>query len=427
MTLFDRADKVISPTLGIVTYLNIVKAQGCYVTDIDGKTYLDFTSGTAVANLGHNHPAVMAAIKKQLDICIHTGGNWLTESMVKVGEVLQQITPGDLNQFFFLNSGSEAIEGALKMARWVTGRRGYIAFENAFHGRTLGCTAITSSALKYRKKYQPLLSQVYLKQFPYCYRCPYKMDASSCDMYCVKELERSFIATIPTEDIAAIVVEAVQGEGGYIAPPFDFLRKLREICDREGMLLIIDEVQSGMGRTGQYFACEWSNIVPDIICIAKGIANGLPLSAVASSKALFAKWEKGAHGTTFGGNPVACAASIAVVETFLNDGILDKMPPNHEYMISRLSKMQENCEFIGDIRGLGYMIGVEFVKARETKVPYTEFVEKLHLRCLEKGLIILDCGTYGNVIRLIPPLVIEKEDVTKGMDILEETIQELST
>ena len=422
--LVKRGKKVLTPALAFDTQVVAVKAEGCWVEGDDGKKYLDFSCGTVVTNIGHRPPRVVKAAQAQLERFIHAGCVFYYDSVVKLFEELTRITPGDIDMFFVANAGVEAVEGSLKLARWVTRRGGIICFRGAFHGRTLGAISITSSRVHYRKRYEPLLPSVYRTPYPYCYRCPMGQKEGKCSLECFQYLETMMDQDIPTTDIGAVIMEPILGEGGYVVPPKSYMERLRELCDRHEFLLIFDEIQSGMGRAGKWFACEHFGVVPDIICIAKGIASGFPLSAFGASKKLMQDWPPGAHGTTFGGNPISCAAAVATIETIREDKLLEKCQELSPWIIEKLKKLQEKYPVIGDIRGLGYMIGIELV--HEDKKPAPELTSRLLKLCLEEGLILIGCGTWSNVIRFIPPLIVTREELEKGLTILDKAFQRLS-
>jgi 4-aminobutyrate aminotransferase len=362
---------------------------------------------------------VVKAIIEQAEVFIHSGCIFHHEPIVMLSEKLRTITPQDIDMFFFSNSGAEAVEGAVKLARFHTGRQGVIAFTGAFHGRTFGAASLTTSNIKYRRKYHPFLPSVYHSPYPYCFRCFFGQRPGTCGMDCYEYLERLFRHLIPPEEVACMIIEPVLGEGGYVVPPVQFLKKLRALCDRWDILLVLDEVQSGMGRTGRWFASEHFDVCPDIMTIAKGIASGMPLSAVAAGKGIMADWTPGAHGTTFGGNPISCAAAIATIEVIGKDGLLDNTQQTGRYALQRLDGMKARCDSIGDVRGLGLMIGIEFVKAGR---PDAEGLKRVLDYCLDKGLVMLECGVDRNIIRLAPPLVVSREEIDRGLDILEEAI-----
>jgi len=408
---------------GFLTDIDAVRAEGVYVYDKKGRRYTDFTSGHAVCNIGHNHPAVVESIKRQAESLIHAGSIFYYPSLLELADRLCGIMPAGMDRFFFANSGAEAVEGALKLARHRTGRQGIISFTGAFHGRTLGAVSITSSSVKYRERYHPLLPSVYRALYPYCYRCMVGKEEARCDTDCIEHIEYLFRHEVSPEEVAAIIIEPVLGEGGYVPPPKPFLVKLREVCDRHGILLIFDEVQSGMGRTCRWLAQEHFGVKPDIITLAKGIASGMPLSAIVSTPELMDAWPPGAHGTTFGGNPISCAAAVATIDAIRADGLLEKSEALSMIVYERLRKLKSECGVIGDVRGLGYMIGVEFVK--DGRKPDTDSVKRLKEACLARDLIILECGTEKNVIRFIPPLVTTEAQMDESMGIFEDAVRKL--
>jgi len=418
--LIERTRGLMTPALVIHHDLVIRKAKGIYLEDAEGRRYMDFTSGVAVANVGHNHPKVVEAIKKQAEDLVHSGCVFYHEPLAAFPEALRRVTPPGLDMFFFSNSGAEAVEGALKLARYHTGRQGIIAFTGSFHGRTFGALSLTSSNSRYRRKYHPLLPSIYHAPYPYCYRCPAGGTPEQCGMECFMQLEGIFKHLIAPEDVACVIIEPVLGEGGYVVPPSEFLRKLRDLCTRYGILLIFDEVQTGMGRTGKWFASEHFGIVPDIMTLAKAIANGLPLSAVVSTRKIMEGWAPAAHGTTFGGNPVSLAAAAAAVNVIEEEGLLENAAAMGRTALERLALMKEKHSSIGDVRGLGLMIGVELV--RNGKEPDKAGVEKVMRHCLEEGLVLIECGGDKNVIRLAPPLTITRQELEQGLDLLEEAV-----
>lgn len=418
--LIRGAKEVLTPAMRIHTDILIKRARGIYVEDRDGRQYMDFTSGLATTNIGHNHPLVMEAIRMQADELIHSGCIFYYEPLAVLPAMLKKVTPQGIDMFFFSNSGAEAVEGALKLARFYSRRQGIIAFTSCFHGRTFGAMTLTTSNIRYRQEYQPFVPSVYHSPYPYCYRCFFGQRPDTCSMDCFEYLERLFKHFVHPEEVACIVMEPVLGEGGYVVPPAEFLRNLRSLCDRWGILLILDEVQSGMGRTGRWFASEHFGIAPDIMTMAKGIASGMPLSAVAAKREIMTRWPPGAHGTTFGGNPVSCAAAIATLRVIEEEGLLENARQVGAFGLERLNAMKEKYPCIGDMRGLGLMIGIEFVK--EDGKPLTEGLKKILDYCLDKGLLLIECGVDKNVIRLAPPLIVKKEEMEKGLGILEEAI-----
>ncbi len=405
---------------GFTTDIAVSRAEGAYVYDLSGRRYTDFSSGHAVCNIGHNHPAVVEAVRAQAGRLIHAGSIFYYEPLYALVERLSTITPPGMDRFFLANSGAEAVEGAIKLARYHTGRQGIIAFTGAFHGRTMGAVSLTSSSVRYRARYQPLIPSVYRAFYPYCYRCPVGGRPETCEMRCLGSLERLFSQETAPDEVAAIIIEPVLGEGGYVPPPPAFLKRLREICTENGIMLIFDCVQSGMGRTCRWFALEHFGVVPDIITSAKGIASGMPLSAIISRADIMDGWEKGAHGTTFGGNPVSCAAAAATIDAIRAEGLLERAGVISEGVFARLDALKTASGRIGDVRGLGYMIGVEFV--RDGGEPDADAVSKLKDACLRRSLIILECGTNKNVIRFIPPLITTREQMDEALGIFEEEV-----
>ncbi len=418
-SVVERGKQVLTTALGWDTEIVAVKASGAVVIAEDGREYLDFACGTAVTNIGHNHPAVLQAAREQMDRLIHTGGVFYYESIVRLGEELGKICPGGIDTFFFSNAGAEAVEGAVKLARYVTGRPGVLCFTGAFHGRTLGCISFTSSSAKYRARYRPLLPEVYRAPFPNAYRSPWGGGAATVVEAAIGHLEKMFREEIRSDELAAILIEPVQGEGGYVPAPAEFLNYLREICTRDGIQLIFDEVQSGFGRTASWFAADHYRVEPDIMAIAKGIAGGFPLSAVAARRELMRKWSPGAHGTTFGGNPVACAAAVAAIEAIRREHLLEHAAAMSRIALEELGRMARQHPRIGDVRGIGLMIGIELVKDPKTKEPDPEAVDLIRKICQEQGLVLINCGTFGNVIRFIPPMVVTETQIRQALQILE--------
>ncbi len=421
---FERGRKFLSNTWGFLTGMVAERAEGVYVYADDGRRFMDFTSGHAVCNIGHNHPAVVEAVKRQAERLIHSGSIFYYQPLLEFAEKLVSKTPEGMDRVFLSNSGSEAVEGAIKLARYHTGRQGIISFSGAFHGRTTGAVSLTSSSVHYRNRYHPLLPSVFRGLYPYCYRCMLGKHPSTCSVECLGYLEDYvFRQEISPEEVAAVIIEPVLGEGGYVPAPAAFLKGLRDICSRHGILLIFDEVQSGIGRTCRWFALEHYGVVPDVITVAKGIASGMPLSGIISTPQIMDGWEKGAHGTTFGGNPISCAAASATIDAVNAEGMLEKSETISKKVMERLAALKRDCDVIGDVRGLGYMIGVEFV--RDGNAPYPEAVTRLKSECLDKGLIIMECGTHKNIIRFIPPLITTEAQMDEAMGIFEDAARKL--
>ncbi len=420
--LVSRANAALSPVSSHATELEVVSAKGCYFYDRQGQAYLDFSSGLGVCSTGHCHPEVVAAIEKQARTLIHGCiGIVYYEPPIALAEKLGQILGAPLTSVFFTQSGSEAMETAIKLAKYTTKKHKLIAFRGGFHGRTLGALSVTTSKEKYRSGYEPLLEGVEFFPYPYCYRCPFGKDRATCDDYCATELE-AYIDKLDNE-VAAMIIEPVLGEGGYTFAPLKLMQTLVQKCREKGILVIFDEIQSGIGKTGTWFAFQQLGIIPDIVTIAKGIGSGLPLGACVASPELMNQWTKGAHGGTYGGNPVTCAAGLASLS------VLEKALPN----VSKLGDLalqflQDNLQdnpYVGDIRGLGLMIGIELVKDKTLKTPAPDFVQAVMKTCLEHYMIVISCGIEDNVIRLIPPLIIDDQLLIQGLTILVAAINKL--
>ena len=402
--------------------LPVVKAEGCYYYGVDGKKYLDFTSGIAVENVGHRHPKVVQAIKDSADTLIHgPSGVIIYESILKLAYELQQILPPKLDNFFFANSGTEAIEGAIKLAKYATQRPYVVSFTGCFHGRSIGALSVTTSKSKYRKFLQPSWLTY---QLPYAHPDDLPEGAVP-EIYFPEKLERDveklFNHQVTPEEVACMILEPVLGEGGYIIPPPEWLAKIREICNRHGILLIFDEVQTGFGRTGNWFAAQTFGVTPDIMAIAKGIAAGLPLSATVASKELMAKWPLGTHGTTFGGNPIACSAALASLEVLKEERLLENAATMGAYALEQLEKLKIKHDVIKNVRGVGLMIGIE-LQVPETGKPNSKAVMDVLDGCLERGVLFYLCGNSGEVIRMIPPLTVSKEQIDTGIEVLDQAL-----
>lgn len=423
-TLYERCQKVMPPTAGRATTLGVVNSEGSYVYTEDGRKILDFASGVAVNNLGAKNPRIVAAIQKQLDTMVHVGHNVVyNESYVELAEKLVELTDGN-TMVYFSNSGAEANEGAMKLAKYVTGRPGIIAFRNSFHGRTIGCISITGSNAGYRKNYEPMLPSIYWADYANCYRCPFHQEKGKCHKECLKQFEDIFAKLIVPENVAAIIVEPVQGEGGYIVPEESFLKGLREICDKHGIMLIFDEVQTGIGRTGELYAYQTFGVKPDILTSAKALGGGLPLSAVIGKKEHMEKWTAGAHGGTFGGNPLACAAALETLNIMEEENLLEICKDQGAYFKEKLEELQKRYPVcIGDVRGVGLMVAMEIVK--EDKTPDVELTAYIKNEALKRDLLLLVCGSNHNVIRFIAPLTVTKEEIDKAISIIEECLKEM--
>jgi 4-aminobutyrate aminotransferase len=406
------------------TPLVIDHALGSYLFARDGRRYLDFTCGIGVTNLGHGHPHVLEAAHRHVDRLIHISVVAHHEPMIALAEKLAQVAPGELEKVFFGNSGAEAVEGAIKLARYATGRPAIIAFHGAFHGRTYGALSLTASKGTYRERYEPLLPAVYHAPYPYPYRNPSGPGEQATTDYVMTFIQEMLDTRVPPGNVAAFIVEPVLGEGGYVVPPRDFLGRLRALCDEHGILLIFDEVQSGYGRTGKMFASEHFGVEPDIMTLAKSIASGFPLGAVVATSRLMDEWEPAAHGSTFGGNPVSCAAGIATLEVFEREDVLGNTRARGEELLRRLRGLQATVPAIGEVRGLGLMIGVELVKPDGS--PDKDLNTRFRKVCLDSGLVILSCGVHDNVIRLVPPLTLSEAELEEGWQVLQGAFQEVT-
>jgi len=405
----------------------ITEARGAVMIDADGRELIDFAGGIGVNNVGHCHPKVVAAIKDQADKFIHTCFHVNPyETYITLAAKLNGLAPGSFDKMTMLgNSGAEADENAVKIARYATKRPAVISFENAFHGRTLLTMSLTSKVKPYKLGYGPFAPETYRMPFAYCYRCPFGLKYPECKASCADYLEEFFITNVAAEQTAAVIVEPIQGEGGFITPPQEYFAKLHAICKKHGILLIVDEVQSGMGRTGKIFAIEHWGIEPDIITSAKSLAGGMPLSAIIGRTDIMNQSHIGGLGGTYSGNPLACSAALAVLEILLEDGLLKRGVELGEKLLARFLAMQEKYEIIGEVRGKGPMLALELVRDRETKEPAGDEAKKLTKLCYEKGLVLLSCGNHGNVIRVLMPLVITDAELERGLTILEESLQKL--
>lgn len=417
--IIERDSHYISPSYTRGYPFVMKRGVGVMAEDVDGNQFMDLTSGIATCSTGHSHPEVVKAIQAQAEQFIHMSGTDFYYSVQsELAEKLSAIAPGEgAKKTFFGNSGTEAIEAALKLARYHTRRQDIIAFFGAFHGRTMGALSLTASKVIQHRRFAPLLPGVVHVPYGYCYRCPYNLKYGSCETACITWIEEVlFRRDIPPDEVAAIFVEPIQGEGGYVVPPVEFMQGLRRLADKHGILLVFDEVQSGMGRTGKMFAAEHFGVVPDILCTAKGIASGLPLSATIASDKIM-DWPPGAHANTFGGNPLACVAALTTIR-LLEEGLMQNAATVGAYMMGELKKMQQRYPQIGDVRGLGLMIGVEIVKDSGKSEPDGAYRDTLVDRLFEKGLLMLGCG--ANSLRICPSLIISKEEASVALELLDE-------
>ncbi|CAN5882527.1 aspartate aminotransferase family protein [soil metagenome] len=421
--LITRHENSIAPVLAFDTVVVAERAEGIWIIDPENNRWADFACGTAVTNLGHNHPAVVAAAHAQLDKLMHSGCILRYHSLVEAAEKLAAITPPGIEKFGYANSGAEAVEAAVKLARHTTGRQGVITFRGAFHGRTMGAVTYTTSNAKYRDGYHPLLGSTFVAPFPHPYR--WEMPEGAAVERSLDELRLMFKHVVTPETIGAFLIEPVQGEGGYYPAPPEFLAAIRSLADEHGIMLVFDEVQTGFGRTAEWFATDHYDVNPDIMAMGKGIANGLPLSAYGASAELIDRWPVGAHGTTFGGNPVACAASAAVIDTM--GDLLPHARDLSKHAFDRFGDLADRHETIGDVRGLGLMIGVELVSDPRSRSQSKEAFSHVQRYCFERELILIECGPDGNVIRFIPPLVTTKEELDWAIDLVDAALTDFET
>ncbi len=415
--------RLISPSYTRSYPLVAKRGRGVRIEDSDGNEFLDFAAGIAVVSTGHCHPEVVAAIQKQAAELIHISGtDFYNELLTDLATRLSAVAPmPGPHRFFYGNSGAEAIECALKIARYHTGRQQIISFFGAFHGRTMGALSLTGSKPQQKRRFAPLVPGVTHVRYPYVYRgCTGgAKEQEAFSLECARYIEEKlFKTTLPPEEVAAIFIEPIQGEGGFVPAPANFLRELRAICDRHGILLVADEVQSGCGRTGQWWAIEDSGVEPDIVCIAKGIASGMPLG-VCMTKAGIMDWAPGSHASTFGGNPVSIAAALATMD-ILERGAIANAASVGEFMLERVRGWKHSHASVGDVRGRGLMIGIEIVKDKATREPAVELRNRVETLAFERGLVMLGCGETS--LRLSPPLIVSKEEATVALDILEEAL-----
>lgn len=420
-TIENYADVLphLSPVWTHMTDIVVDHAEGCLLVDQRGREFLDFTCGIGVTNTGHCHPKVVAAVREQAGLLLHGQANIVMHRpMLELIRELLPIVPDGIDGFFFSNSGAEAVEGAVKLARHATGRPNVIVFQGSFHGRTSSTMAMTTSKTIYRAGYQPLPGGVFVAPYPYAYRYGWSDDQTTD--FCLAELEFLLTSQTAPSETASVIIEPVLGEGGYVVPPARFIRELRALCDRNGILLIADEIQSGFGRTGRWFAGEHFDLSPDIMTVAKGLGSGLPISGVFSRLDLMKKWAPGSHGGTYGGNVVAAAAAVATVRAIRDEGMLENARERGAQLMAGLKALQVRHPEIGEVRGLGLMIGVEFRDAQ--RKPDKPAAKHAAANCLERGLMLLTCGPWDNVIRWIPPLVVTEKQIEHSLAIFEEAI-----
>jgi len=406
--------------------LTVKRGKGSVIEDVDDNKFIDFTTGVCVTNIGIGHPEVIKAINQQSkDFIYFAGTDFSYAVQAKLAKKLTEITPGNFpKKVFFANSGTESVEAAIKLSKWSTKRNQFIGFIGGFHGRTMGANAFMGCKVVQRESYFPMMPGVWQLPYAYCYRCAYHEEYPDCDMWCAKIIEEIYFKQLVSpEEVSAILVEPIQGEGGYIVPPDEFLQELKRIATKYGILLIVDEVQTGLGRTGKMFAVEYTNVIPDIITVAKGLASGLPIGAAIFDARLDFK-VKGAHSNTFGGNPVCCAAALATLDVIEKEGLIKKAIENGAYMKNRLEDLKSRYEFIGDVRGQGMFIACEFVLDYVTKQPAPELTDYITEYCFQRGLLLMPCGF--SAIRFVPALNIPFRYLQTGFDIFEESCAQAS-
>lgn len=416
--------KHISPVWSRGSDLYVERGEGSYLFTTDGRKLLDLTCGIGVTNTGHSHPRVVKAVQEQAAKLLHGQANIVIHRpMLELIDELRGIVPSYLDGFFFSNSGAEAVEGAVKLARMATKRTNIVVFQGSFHGRTVGTMSLTTSKTIYRAGYQPLMPGVFVAPYPYAYR--YGWDEETTSQWCLEELEYLLKSQTAPEETAAFLIEPVLGEGGYVVPPASFMKRLRELASKHGILIIADEVQSGFGRTGKWFGFDHFELQPDIITIAKGLASGLPLSGVIAPLQLMEKWIPGSHGGTYGGNVVAAAAAVATIQTIRDEKLLENSQARGLQLLTGLRKLQEEYPMIGDVRGLGLMIGVEF-RSSDRK-PLGDVAKSITKLCLEDNMMLLTCGPWDNTIRFIPPLIITQDEINTALNILSNALKKQIT
>ncbi len=424
--LVKKDERFVSPSYSRYYPLVVDSAHDCVVKDVDGNEYIDLNAGIACLNTGHSHPKVVNAIKSQCDRFLHySNTDFYYEQVITLAKKLAEITPGTFEKkTYFGNSGTEVVEAAIKLARWHTRKQLFIAFIGAFHGRTMGSLSLTASKPVHRRHFAPSMPGVIHAPYGYCYRCPFKMTFPECDYWCIEFIDDFILQRYaPPEDVAAFVFEPIQGEGGYVVPPPEYFQRLKKLADEHGFLTIADEVQSGIGRTGKFFAIEHWGIEPDIICMAKALASGLPIGAMTASARIM-DWQAGSHASTFGGNPMSCAAALAVLDVIREEHLLDNAYKQGSYALKRLKEFGEKNKLVGDVRGKGLMVGVELVEDKDSKKPAPEKAREVMLRSWKRGAAIVTCGV--STLRLSPPLTIQKEMLETGLDIIMDVVNEVA-
>ncbi|WP_320169485.1 4-aminobutyrate--2-oxoglutarate transaminase [Maridesulfovibrio sp.] len=421
--LLERRNKAVALGVGNLGPVFAECASNSTITDVDGQEYIDFVGGIGVNNVGHCNEKVVAAIKEQAEKLVHSCFHIaMYEPYIALAEKLIEIAPGDFEKkAVLLNSGAEAVENAVKIARLASGKSGIVVYEGGFHGRTLLTMSMTSKVKPYKFRFGPYAPEIYRIPYPYCYRCPYGKEYPSCDIFCAEQFKNWFIGNAAPENIAALVAEPIAGEGGFLTPPPEYFPRMKEICAENGIYFVADEIQSGGGRTGKMCAIEHWGVEPDLMTMAKSIGGGMPISAVVGRKEIMDAVHPGGLGGTYGGNPVSCAAALAALES-LEDGILEQGAALGEKLKETFLLWKEKYSIIGEVRGLGAMIAIEIVSDKESKKPAADITKKIVGDVLKKNLLLLACGNYGNVLRVLVPLTIDDETLEKGVAILEEAI-----
>ena len=423
LTDWDAHRGGVAPVWARYTDLVVERASGAWITTVDGERYLDYTSGIGVTNTGHAHPRVVAAVRAQAERGLHLQQNIVyhqpgLELHRRLPERFPNPRPGVEYGLFLSNSGAEAVEAAVKLAKYVTRRPAVVAFRGGFHGRTHGAMALTSSGIKYRAHYEPLMGGVHFVPFPY----PLRLGGADAALRATRAaIDELFATLIAPDDVAAFVVEPILGEGGYVVPPDGFLPALREIADEHGILLVVDEVQTGFGRTGRFFATEWTDTTPDVVVMAKGIASGLPLSGILAPRRLIDPWGPGAHGGTYGGNAVACAAALATLEVIDEEGLVARAEALGERMLAGLREAADGRPAVAEVRGRGLMLAIELAEGPEL-VPRPDLAKALLGEAMARNLLLLTCGTHGQTVRVIPPLVTTEEEADRAVAIIGECL-----
>lgn len=427
-SLFNKKKEVCPANLSAPYNLFIAKGEGAMITDVEGKEYIDFAGGLGALNTGHAPGPVRDAIHEQAGKYLHTGFTLVYyEPYLQLAEKINTLAPGNTpKKTFFLNSGAEAVENAVKIARYYTNRPAIVCFDRAFHGRTLLTMTMTSRVTPWKKGFGPYMSAIHRAPYAYCYRCMFGKKYPSCDLYCANYLEEFFLSHVAADEVAAVIMEPVLGEGGYVVPPKDYIKRVKEICESKGILLVIDEVQSGMGRTGKMFAVENFDVEPDLMTVGKSLGGGLPLAGVCGKAEIMDALPAGTVGGTMCGNPAACAAGLAVFEMFEKLNLLDASKRIGSTLMEWAHEMMEKHDIIGDVRGLGAMVGIELVEDRKTKAPAGSKTRELFTQAFKQGLLLLPCGLHGNVIRIVTPLVITQEQLLEGCRIMDKVLTEIT-